>query len=165
MSIIWDKTGERYQFTLDTVTANLRAIQFKRPSSLYPTEPLAMYRAAGWMLLHQWEAVIAECNLILLHDETSTYAFATRGMAYAWLNNFEQARADIRRSQELDPILDELARAYERIVEALYLLRTPEAGGFEIVVPEGGAPDPYLCPVDEDLGTRLGAFVQGYRFP
>lgn len=71
---------------------------------------------AGYLLLGQYETALQHCNWVLERDENHWRSYNNRALVYMGMERFEEAEADIKRGQELNPRSENLKE-----VKGMYL--------------------------------------------
>jgi len=71
---------------------------------------------AGFMLLQQPESALEHCDWVLQRDPYHWRTYNNRALAYLQLERYEEAEADIKRGQELNPNSEKLKE-----VKGMYL--------------------------------------------
>lgn len=71
---------------------------------------------AGYLLLRQYETALHYCNWVLERDANHWRTYNNRALVYMGLERFEEAEADIKRGQELNPRSENLKE-----VKGMYL--------------------------------------------
>lgn len=71
---------------------------------------------AGYLLLRQYDSALHYCNWVLERDPNHWRTYNNRALVYIGLERFEEAEADIKRGQELNPHSENLKE-----VKGMYL--------------------------------------------